>query len=96
MPSGSNRSAMTDPNTVPAATAQQVLSYLTRQLVDDPDAVSVEAEEGAGRTVLNVMERYVRPAPWPGLVGFGQQASMARRILDIAGYRSASRRSRPW
>jgi beta-lactamase regulating signal transducer with metallopeptidase domain len=58
------------------------------------DLVGLQQRGGYGHTVLNVMERYVRPAPRPGLVGFGQQASVARRIGDIAGYRHASRRSR--
>lgn len=54
------------------------------------DLVGERQRGGYGQTVLNVMARCVRPAPWPGLVGFGQRASMTRRILDIASYRQRS------
>ena len=40
-----------DANTLPAANARAVLEYLARAVVDDPDAVEVEVEDGRGRTV---------------------------------------------
>ena len=71
----------TDPNTLPAATAQQVLEYLTRQLVDDPDAVSVEAEDGAGRTVLNVR---VAPGDMGRVIGKRGRTAQAIRAVTRA------------
>ena len=43
-----------DPNTIPAGHARSVLEYLVRAVVDDPDAVEVEVDEGGRRTTLNV------------------------------------------
>ena len=40
-----------DVNTLPAANARAVLEYLARSVVDDPDAVEVEVEDGRGRTI---------------------------------------------
>jgi beta-lactamase regulating signal transducer with metallopeptidase domain len=57
------------------------------------DAVGGERRRDYGRVVLNVMERFASPAPCPGLVGFGQSASMARRIVGIVQYHRASRAS---
>lgn len=54
------------------------------------DLVGERQRGSYGQTVLNVMARCARPAPWPGLVGFGQRASVTRRILDIASYRKRS------
>jgi hypothetical protein len=75
----------TDPNTLPAATAQRVLEYLTRQLVDDPDAVAVEAEETAGRTVLNVR---VAPGDMGRVIGKrGRVANAIRTLVRAAAVR---------
>ena len=75
----------TDPNILPAATAQRVLEYLTRQLVDDPDAVSVEAEEGSGRTVLNVR---VAPGDMGRVIGKrGRVANAIRTVVRAAAVR---------
>jgi predicted RNA-binding protein YlqC (UPF0109 family) len=43
-----------DPNSIPAGHARSVLDYLVRAVVDDPDAVEVEVDEGGRRTTLNV------------------------------------------
>lgn len=43
-----------DPNRVPAATATAVLDYVVRQLVADPDAVTIELDETGRRPALNV------------------------------------------
>ncbi len=43
-----------DPNSIPAGHAKSVLDYLVRAVVDDPDAVEVEVDEGGRRTTLNV------------------------------------------
>ena len=43
-----------DVNTIPVAHARAVLEYLVRAVVDDPDSVEVQVEEGGRRTTLNV------------------------------------------
>jgi predicted RNA-binding protein YlqC (UPF0109 family) len=43
-----------DANAVPAATAQAVLEYLVRAVVDDPEAVRVNASHQRGRIRLDV------------------------------------------
>ena len=44
-----------DPNRVPASTARNVLEYLARSVVDDPDAVEVDVDEtGRDRIELSV------------------------------------------
>ena len=43
-----------DVNTIPVAHARAVLDYLVRAVVDDPDSVEVQVEEGGRRTTLNV------------------------------------------
>ena len=43
-----------DPNSIPAGHARSVLEYLVRAVVDDPDSVEVEVDEGGRRTTLNV------------------------------------------
>ena len=43
-----------DPNTIPAGHSRSVLEYLVRAVVDDPDSVEVEVDEGGRRTTLNV------------------------------------------
>lgn len=75
----------TDPNILPAASAQQVLEYLTRQLVDDPDAVSVDAEPGSSRTVLNVR---VAPGDMGRVIGKrGRVANAIRTVVRAAAVR---------
>lgn len=74
-----------DANTIPAASAQQVLEFLTRQLVDDPDAVTVEAEQGASRTVLNVR---VAPGDMGRVIGKrGRVANAIRTVVRAAAVR---------
>jgi predicted RNA-binding protein YlqC (UPF0109 family) len=43
-----------DVTTVPAGTARAVLQYLVASVVDDPEAVAVEYDEGGRRPALNV------------------------------------------
>jgi predicted RNA-binding protein YlqC (UPF0109 family) len=43
-----------DPNSIPAGHARSVLEYLVRAVVDDPDSVEVEVDDGGRRTTLNV------------------------------------------
>jgi uncharacterized protein len=78
----------TDPNTIPAASAQRVLEYLTRQLVDDPDAVTVEAEDGGSRTVLNVR---VAPGDMGRVIGKrGRVANAIRTVVRAAAVRDGA------
>lgn len=43
-----------DDDEVAAPNAQAVLEYLVRSVVDDPDAVNVELDDGGRRPALNV------------------------------------------
>jgi len=43
-----------DVNTIPVAHARAVLEYLVRAVVDDPDSVEVQVDDGGRRTALNV------------------------------------------
>ena len=49
---------MTDPqddiNRVPGSTARDVVDYIVRELVEDPDAVSIEVVEDRGRVEFQV------------------------------------------
>lgn len=78
----------TDANTASAATAQRVLEYLTRQLVDDPDAVTVEAEPGRDKTVLNVR---VAPGDMGRVIGKrGRVANAIRTLVRAAAVRDGA------
>ena len=77
-----------DANTIPAATATRVLEYLTRQLVDDPDAVAVEVEEGRNRMVLNVR---VAPGDMGRVIGKrGRVANAIRTLVRAAAVRDGA------
>jgi predicted RNA-binding protein YlqC (UPF0109 family) len=43
-----------DPNSVAAPSATSVLEYLARSVVDDPDGVEVDIEDGGSRVSLEV------------------------------------------
>lgn len=43
-----------DVNRQPGGTARDVVDYLVRELVDDPDSVSIEAVEDRGRVEFQV------------------------------------------
>ena len=43
-----------DAHTIPAANARAVLEYLVKSVVEDPDAVRIEVEEGRRGLALNV------------------------------------------
>ena len=63
--------------TVTNATA--VLEYLTRQLVDHPDAVGVEVAEDRGKTTLNVR---VAPGDLGRVIGKrGRTANAIRTVV---------------
>ena len=62
-----------------AATATAVLTYLTRQLVDTPDAVGVEVANERGKTTLNVR---VAPGDLGRVIGKrGRTANAIRAVV---------------
>ncbi len=74
-----------DPNRVTAATARAVLTYLVRSLVDDPDSVEVEVDEGGRRPALNV---HVAPGDMGRVIGKrGRVAQSIRTVVRAAAAR---------
>ena len=70
-------------STVTNATA--VLEYLTRQLVDNPDAVGVEVAQDRGKTTLNVR---VAPGDLGRVIGRrGRTAQSIRTVVRAAATR---------
>lgn len=69
-----------DGTTAPGvANATAVLDYLTRQLVDNPDAVGVEVAEDRGKTTLNVR---VAPGDLGRVIGKrGRTANAIRTVV---------------
>lgn len=81
--SGRAASAVSDPyNRVPAATARAVLEYLARQLVDDPDAVSVSGSGQDGRAVR--LQLVVAPQDVGRVIGRRGRTAQAIRALTRA------------
>ena len=73
---------MSDPNTVTAPTAVAVLEYLVRSLVDDPDAVTVEAVDGRRGITLEVR---TAPGDMGRVIGRrGRTASSIRTVVRAA------------
>jgi predicted RNA-binding protein YlqC (UPF0109 family) len=74
-----------DGNTVTGATAVAVLDYLVRSLVDDPDSVRVEVEEGGRRTTFNV---FVAQGDMGRVIGKrGRVAQSIRTLVRAAASR---------
>ena len=74
-------------NLVPAATARAVLEYLVESLVDDPESVSVEVDEG------RVVALRVRVAPddMGRVIGRrGRIANAIRTVVRAAAARDGS------
>ena len=66
-------------------TAQAVLEYLVRQIVDDPDAVQVEVDESGRRPSLNV---HVAPGDMGRVIGKrGRVAQSIRTVVRGAAAR---------
>lgn len=75
-----------DPNRVPAPTAEAVLEYLARSVVDDPDSVEVEVEEGR-RGGLQLSVR-VAPDDMGRVIGRrGRVANAIRTVVRAAAVR---------
>jgi uncharacterized protein len=74
---------MSDSNEVSAPTAEAVLSYVVKALVDDPDAVQVEMVEGRRRN--NVLEVRTGPGDMGRVIGRrGRTAQSIRAIVGAA------------
>ena len=74
---------MSDPyNRLPAATARAVLEYIARQVVDQPDAVSVTDSEGNGRAVR--LHLGVAPEDVGRVIGRRGRTAQAIRALTRA------------
>lgn len=71
--------------TVVAANATSVLEYLVRAVVDDPDSVEVQVEEGGRRPTLNVT---VAPGDMGRVIGKrGRVATAIRTVTRAAAVR---------
>lgn len=74
---------MSDPyNRVPAATARAILEYVARQVVGQPEAVSVSESEGAGQTVR--LQLVVAPDDVGRVIGRRGRTAQAIRALTRA------------
>lgn len=74
---------MSDPyNRVPAATARAILEYVARQVVGQPEAVSVSESEGAGHTVR--LQLVVAPDDVGRVIGRRGRTAQAIRALTRA------------
>ena len=72
-------------NRIPAATARAVLDYLVRALVDDPDAVEIDAAEGRRGISLRVS---VAPGDMGRVIGKrGRTANAVRAVPRAAAVR---------
>jgi uncharacterized protein len=77
---------MSDPNVIPAPTASAVLSHVVRALVDDPDAVAVEALEGRRGKIL--LEVRTGPGDMGRVIGRrGKTAQAIRALVRAAATR---------
>jgi predicted RNA-binding protein YlqC (UPF0109 family) len=74
-----------DANEVSAATAADVLEYVVRALVDDPDAVEVDIDDRGRRTRLDVR---VGPGDMGKVIGRrGRVAQSIRTVVRAAAVR---------
>ena len=77
-----------DPNEVMAPTATAVLTHLVRSIVDDPDAVVVEASEARGRVKLDAR---VGPGDLGRVIGRrGRTAQSIRTVVRAAATKDAT------
>lgn len=72
-------------NAIPAPTATAVLTHVVRSIVDDPEAVSVDASQHRGRIKLEVT---VGPADLGRVIGRrGRTAQSIRTVVRAAAVR---------
>jgi hypothetical protein len=76
------------PNTVPAPVATAVLEHVVRSIVDDPDAVQVDASHTRGRVRLEVR---VGPNDLGRVIGKrGKTAQAIRTLVRAAASRDGT------
>ncbi len=69
----------------PASGPRAVLAFLAEQIVDDPDAVQIEAQEGGGSLTLRL---HVAPDDMGKVIGKrGRVAQSIRTLVRAAGAR---------
>lgn len=74
-----------DANLIPAATATAVLTHVVRSIVDDPEAVQVEASQARGKVKLEVT---VGPGDLGRVIGRrGRTAQSIRTVVRAAAVR---------
>ena len=74
-----------DPNLIPAPIATAVLTHVVRSIVDDPEAVKVDAKESRGRIRLEVR---VGPGDLGRVIGRrGRTAQSIRTVVRAAATR---------
>jgi predicted RNA-binding protein YlqC (UPF0109 family) len=74
-----------DPNRVVGALSRSILDYLAKSIVDDPESVIVEVEEGRRGTTLRL---HVAPADMGRIIGRrGRVAQAIRTVVRAAGAR---------
>lgn len=79
---------MSDPNAVPVPTATAVLDHIVRSIVDDPDAVSIEASEARDKVRLEVR---VGPGDLGRVIGRrGRTAQSIRAVVRAAAVKDGS------
>ena len=72
-----------DPNRITGALAKTVLEYLAKSIVDDPESVIVEVEEGRRATILRL---HVAPSDMGRIIGRrGRVAQAIRTVVRAAG-----------
>jgi predicted RNA-binding protein YlqC (UPF0109 family) len=72
-------------NRIEGATPRAVLEYLARSIVDDPDAVVIDVEEGRRATTLRL---HVAPEDMGKVIGKrGRVAQAIRTVVRAAGAR---------
>jgi hypothetical protein len=79
-----------DANRIPAATALAVLEYLTKAMVEDPDAVEIDLEErrGRGRGPVTTLAVRVAPSDMGRVIGKrGRIAGAIRTVVRAAAVR---------
>ena len=82
---GDDDEADVNTKTVVAANATSVLEYLVRAVVDDPDSVEVQVDEGGRRPTLNVT---VAPGDMGRVIGKrGRVATAIRTVTRAAAVR---------
>ncbi|MGK2959041.1 MAG: KH domain-containing protein [Acidimicrobiales bacterium] len=81
----SDDEAGVDPNRIAAATAREVLEYVVRSIVDDPDSVEVDLDEKGSRVGLNV---HVGDGDMGRVIGKrGRVANSIRTVVRAAAVR---------